>query len=132
MKFVVFVLCAVLCGAALNRAAAEAPAGTYADKNGKTVLEIRSEGSARALFSIGTNGAKREGSLNPVSVDALLCSMLFPGQRACNGMTCEVADPVLVCDLSEAQFRSTVQPTLGNASVFYVRGSGAPVPLRKK
>ncbi|MGL4577026.1 MAG: hypothetical protein ACRCV9_19715 [Burkholderiaceae bacterium] len=132
MKAGVFLALAVALAAyALDCEASQVPAGSYSDKTGKVVLEIRSEGSGRALFTIGASGPKREGLLTPVAVDRLLCGMVFPGQSLCNGMVCEVADQTMVCDITETSQRSTVQAALSGASLLFVRGSGEPVPLRK-
>jgi hypothetical protein len=132
MKAIAFlVLAAALAASPRDCAASQALAGSYADKTGKVVLEIRTEGSGRALFTIGAGGAKREGLLAPVAVDRLLCAMIFPGQSLCTGMTCEVADQAMVCDITETPLRSSVQATLSGANLLFVRGSGEPVPLRK-
>jgi hypothetical protein len=133
MKAGVFlVMAAALAVGAMDCAASPAPAGSYADKTGKVVLEIRSEGSSRALYTIGASGPKREGLLTSVAVDRLLCGMIFPGQTLCNGLSCEVADQAMVCDITETSQRSTVQTALSGANLLFVRGSGEPVPLRKK
>ncbi|MFM2399594.1 MAG: hypothetical protein RL341_1751 [Pseudomonadota bacterium] len=128
---VLIAVAAALAVSVQDCAAAPALPGSYADKTGKVVLEIRSEGAGRALYTIGASGPKREGQLTSVAVDRLLCGMIFPGQSLCNGMICEVADQAMVCDITETPQRSTVQATLSGANLLFVRGSGEPVPLRK-